>query len=52
VLLFEQLKKNGERLSQEALALAGKGDYPDAINRMEMAVIKLIQGLRLLGVTL
>ncbi len=52
VLLFEQLKKNGERLSQEALALAGKGDYPDAINRMEMAVNKLIQGLRLLGVTL
>lgn len=52
VLLFEQLKKNGERLSQEALALAGKGDYPDAINRMEMAVNKLIQGLRLLGLTL
>lgn len=52
VLLFEQLKKNGERLNQEALALAGKGDYPDAINRMEMAVNKLIQGLRLLGVTL
>ena len=52
VKMFEQLKKSGDSLSQEALALAGEGDYPGAISRMEMAVNKLVQGLRLLGLSL
>ena len=52
VLMFEQLKQAGERLHREALSLSGAGDYPGAISRMEMAVTKLVQGLRLLGVTL
>ena len=52
VLMFVQLEKAGARLNREAVALAGAGDYPSAISRMEMAVKKLVQGLRLLGVTL
>jgi len=52
VSMFQQMQKNADRLSQEALDLAGQGDYQSAIIRMEMAVKKLIQGLRLLGVTL
>lgn len=50
--MFEQQKNHGERLNQEALSLAGEGDFETAIGRMEMAVEKLVQGLRLLGVTL
>jgi len=50
--MFEQLQNHGERLNQEALSLAGEGDFETAISRMELAVEKLVQGLRLLGVTL
>jgi len=52
VLMFERLKQNGDRLNQEALALAAEGDYETAISRMETAVNKLVQGLRLLGIPL
>lgn len=50
--LFEQQKESGDLISQEAQTLAGKGDYAGAIKRMEEAVSKLVQGLRLLGIQL
>ena len=52
IKLFEQLEKSGDRFSQEALTLAGEGDYDGAIKRMEDAARKMIQGLRLLGIQL
>ena len=50
--MYEQLKKSGDGLADEAAELAGTGDYQSAIERMETAVKKLVQGLRLLGVPL
>ena len=50
--LFQQLWQSGDRISREAADIAGKGDYPAAISRMEEAVQKLVQGLRMLGVPL
>ena len=50
--MYEQLKKSGDSLAGEAAELAGAGDYQSAIERMETAVKKLVQGLRLLGVPL
>ena len=52
VKLFEQLRQNGDQISREAGAIAGEGDYETAIGRMEEAVKKLVQGLRMLGVPL
>ncbi len=52
IKMFENLKKNGDRLNGEALDLAGSGDYAAAIARMETAVEQLVKGLRLLGVPL
>ena len=52
VKLFEQLKQKGDQLSREASTLAGQGDYATAIGRMEEAVNKMVQGLRMLGVPL
>lgn len=52
VKLFEQLWQSGDRISQEATAIAGEGDYATAIGRMEEAVKKLVQGLRMLGIPL
>ena len=52
IKLFEQQKKSGDLISQEAQTLAGKGDYAGAIKRMEEAVKKMVQGLRLLGIQL
>ena len=50
--MYEQLKKSGDSLADEAAELAGAGDYQNAIARMEAAVRKLVQGLQLLGVPL
>ena len=50
--LFEQLRQKSEQLSEEALALAGQGDFTTAIGRMEDAVNKMVQGLRMLGIPL
>ena len=50
--LYENLKNSGDRLADEAVELAGAGDYETAIARMETAVRKLVQGLQLLGVPL
>lgn len=50
--LFEQLRRKSEQLSEEAVALAGQGNYPAAIGRMEDAVNKMVQGLRMLGIPL
>ncbi|UCH48772.1 MAG: hypothetical protein JSU95_02925 [Betaproteobacteria bacterium] len=52
IKLFEQLRQQGEELSQEASALASRGDYATAISRMEEAVKKIVRGLRVLGVPL
>jgi tetratricopeptide (TPR) repeat protein len=52
ITLFELQKKNGDLISQEAQTLADKGDYDDAIKRMEDAVKKMVQGLRMLGIQL
>ena len=52
IKLFQQLWQSGEQISREAAAIAGEGDYPTAISRMEEAVQKLVQGLRMLGVPL
>lgn len=52
VKLYEQLSQQGDQLSQEASALAGQGDYATAISRMEQAVDKMVQGLRMLGIPL
>lgn len=50
--LFKSLSSAGKRLSDEAEAWAGEGDYHSAINRMQAASIKLIKGLQLLGLPL
>ena len=52
IRMFEHLKNAGDRLNNEALELAGSGDYAAAIARMESAVGQLVKGLRLLGVPL
>ena len=52
VKLFEQLRQSGDQISRDADAIAGDGDYATAIGRMEEAVKKLVQGLRVLGVPL
>ncbi len=52
IKMFEHLKNAGDRLNNEALELAGAGDYDSAITRMETAVKQLVQGLKLLGVPL
>ena len=52
VKLFEQQKKAGYQISDEAEALANQGDFESAIKRMEDAVKKMVQGLRLLGIQL
>lgn len=51
-LMFNQLNSKGEEISQDALSLADRGDYEDAIKRMEEAVKKMVQGLRMLGIQL
>jgi hypothetical protein len=50
--LFEQLRQQGEQLSQEASALAAQGDYAAGISRMEEAVKRMVRGLSVLGVPL
>lgn len=52
VKLFELQKKAGNQISQEAEALASQGNFESAITRMEDAVKKMVQGLRLLGIQL
>lgn len=51
-MLFEQVKKTGDKLSHEALTMAAEGDYASAIERMEEAVRNSVKGLRLLGIQL
>ena len=51
-MLFEQQKKIGDQISQDAMTLASEGDYAGAIKGMEEAVRKMVQGLRLLGIQL
>ncbi len=50
--MFDQLHDKGNQFSREAMMLAGEGDYESAIERMEDAVRKMVQGLKLLGVQL
>ena len=52
VKLFNMQKKAGLQISEEAEALANQGDFESAISRMEDAVKKMVQGLRLLGIQL
>lgn len=52
VKLFQMQKKAGLQISEEAEAFANQGDFESAISRMEDAVKKMVQGLRLLGIQL
>lgn len=52
VKLFKMQKQAGYQISEEAEALASQGDFESAITRMEDAVKKMVQGLRLLGIQL
>ena len=52
IKLFEMQKNAGYQISEEAEALANQGDFENAISRMEDAVKKMVQGLRLLGIQL
>jgi tetratricopeptide (TPR) repeat protein len=51
-LIFQQLSDGGKQLSSEAVAWAEEGDYDSAINRMQVAIKKMVQGLQLLGLPL
>ena len=52
IKLFQMQKKAGQQISEEAEALANQGDFESAISRMEDAVKKMVQGLRVLGIQL
>jgi hypothetical protein len=52
IKLFQMQKKAGQQISEEAETLANQGDFESAISRMEDAVKKMVQGLRVLGIQL
>ena len=48
--MFDKVLEKGREIHQQAQQLAGRGDFEQAIPRMEQAVAKLVQGLQLLGI--
>ena len=50
--LFQKLNDTGKELSQEAIVWVEEGDYTSGIQRMQVAIRKVIQGLQMLGIPL